>query len=164
MQTNADTPLTVVPIGYVESRLRERSEAPRQGDEGAPDAWLVFEPAVAAGLADLRAGDEVILLPNSAGKVDLPELMLELGRREINELHVEAGSKLNASLVREGCVDELLVYLAPTLIGPGQGMFALPPLAHLADKRELRFHAVDRVGPDLRILARFEQAASQTSN
>jgi diaminohydroxyphosphoribosylaminopyrimidine deaminase/5-amino-6-(5-phosphoribosylamino)uracil reductase len=67
-----------------------------------------------------------------AGKVDLPALMLELGRREINELHVEAGSKLNASLVREGCVDELLVYLAPSLIGPGQGMFALPPLARLA--------------------------------
>ncbi|MBN9492176.1 tRNA (N6-threonylcarbamoyladenosine(37)-N6)-methyltransferase TrmO [bacterium] len=62
MQTNADTPFTVVPIAYVESRLRERSEAPRQGDEGAPDAWLSFEPAVAAGLADLRAGDEVILL------------------------------------------------------------------------------------------------------
>jgi diaminohydroxyphosphoribosylaminopyrimidine deaminase/5-amino-6-(5-phosphoribosylamino)uracil reductase len=81
--------------------------------------------------------------------------MLELGRREINELHVEAGSKLNASLVREGCVDELLVYLAPSLIGPGQGMFALPPLARLQDKLALRFHGVQQVGPDLRILARF---------
>ena len=101
------------------------------------------------------AGHEVIMLPNSAGKVDLPALMLELGRREINEVHVEAGSKLNASLVREGCVDELLVYLAPSLIGPGQGMFALPPLAQLKDKFALRFHGVQQVGPDLRILARF---------
>ena len=83
--------------------------------------------------------------------------MRELGRREINEVHVEAGSKLNASMVREGCVDELLVYLAPSLIGPGQGMFALPALAHLADKRQLRFHDVARVGDDLRILARFAQ-------
>jgi diaminohydroxyphosphoribosylaminopyrimidine deaminase/5-amino-6-(5-phosphoribosylamino)uracil reductase len=102
-----------------------------------------------------RAGHDVILLPNASGKVDLPALMLELGRREVNELHVEAGSKLNASLVREGCVDELLVYLAPSLIGPGQGMFALPALAHLNGQHHLAFHAVSLVGPDLRILARF---------
>jgi diaminohydroxyphosphoribosylaminopyrimidine deaminase/5-amino-6-(5-phosphoribosylamino)uracil reductase len=102
-----------------------------------------------------RAGHDVILLPNASGKVDLPALMLELGRREVNELHVEAGSKLNASLVREGCVDELLVYLAPSLIGPGQGMFALPALAQLNGQHHLAFHAVSQVGPDLRILARF---------
>jgi diaminohydroxyphosphoribosylaminopyrimidine deaminase/5-amino-6-(5-phosphoribosylamino)uracil reductase len=100
------------------------------------------------------AGHEVITLPNAAGKVDLPALMLELGRREVNELHVEAGAKLNASLVREGCVDELLVYLAPCLVGPGQGMFALPPLERLADKRVLRFHEITLVGADVRILAR----------
>jgi diaminohydroxyphosphoribosylaminopyrimidine deaminase/5-amino-6-(5-phosphoribosylamino)uracil reductase len=102
-----------------------------------------------------RAGHDVILLPNASGKVNLPALMLELGRREVNELHVEAGSKLNASLVREGCVDELLVYLAPSIIGPGQGMFALPALAQLSGQHHLAFHAVSQVGPDLRILARF---------
>jgi diaminohydroxyphosphoribosylaminopyrimidine deaminase/5-amino-6-(5-phosphoribosylamino)uracil reductase len=118
--------------------------------------WIVAARVDEAKAALLRgAGHEVIHLPNSSGKVDLPALMLELGRREINELHVEAGSKLNASLVREGCVDELLVYLAPNLIGPGQGMFALPPLARLQDKFALRFHGVQQVGPDLRILARF---------
>jgi diaminohydroxyphosphoribosylaminopyrimidine deaminase/5-amino-6-(5-phosphoribosylamino)uracil reductase len=104
-----------------------------------------------------EAGHEVIVLPNAAGKVDLPALMLELGRREINEVHVEAGAKLNASLVREGCVDELLVYLAPCLIGAGQGMFALPPLSRLADKLPLRFHEFKQVGADVRILARFIQ-------
>jgi diaminohydroxyphosphoribosylaminopyrimidine deaminase/5-amino-6-(5-phosphoribosylamino)uracil reductase len=120
--------------------------------------WIVAAAPNAGKEAALReAGHDVIMLPNAAGKVDLPALMLELGRREINELHVEAGSKLNSSLVREGCVDELLVYLAPCLIGPGQGMFALPPLARLADKRELRFHEVKQVGADVRILARFEQ-------
>lgn len=103
------------------------------------------------------AGHEILALPNQNGKVDLPALMRELGRREINEVHVEAGAKLNASLVREGCVDELLVYLAPSLIGPGQGMFELPALARLADRRQLRFHDVARVGDDLRILARFTQ-------
>jgi diaminohydroxyphosphoribosylaminopyrimidine deaminase/5-amino-6-(5-phosphoribosylamino)uracil reductase len=126
-----------------------------QGDA----CWIVAAQPDPDKEALLRAaGHEVIMLPNPNGKVDLPALMQALGRREINELHVEAGSKLNASLVREGCVDELLVYLAPSLVGPGQGMFALPPLARLADKRELRFHAVDRVGPDLRILARFTES------
>jgi diaminohydroxyphosphoribosylaminopyrimidine deaminase/5-amino-6-(5-phosphoribosylamino)uracil reductase len=122
--------------------------------QGAP-CWIVAAAPNAAREAVLRAaGHEIIMLPNASGKVDLAALMLELGRREINELHVEAGAKLNASLVREGCVDELLVYLAPSLVGPGQGMFALPPLARLADKRALRFHEISQVGADLRILAR----------
>jgi diaminohydroxyphosphoribosylaminopyrimidine deaminase/5-amino-6-(5-phosphoribosylamino)uracil reductase len=125
--------------------------------QGEP-CWIVAAQPDAGKEALLRAaGHEIIMLPNSAGKVDLPALMLELGRREINELHVEAGSKLNASLVREGCVDELLVYLAPSLIGPGQGMFALAPLASLQDKFALRFHEVRQVGPDLRILARMDR-------
>jgi diaminohydroxyphosphoribosylaminopyrimidine deaminase/5-amino-6-(5-phosphoribosylamino)uracil reductase len=120
---------------------------------------IVAAAANPAREAALRAaGHEVILLPNAAGKVDLPALMLELGRREINEVHVEAGAKLNASLVREGCVDELLVYLAPCLIGAGQGMFALAPLERLADRRQLRFHEFKQVGADVRILARFIQS------
>ena len=123
--------------------------------QGEP-CWIVAAAPSPEQQARLEAaGHEVILLPNASGKVDLPALMLELGRREINEVHVEAGSKLNASLVREGCVDELLVYLAPSLVGAGQGMFALPPPASLADKIALRFHAVTQVGSDLRILARF---------
>jgi diaminohydroxyphosphoribosylaminopyrimidine deaminase / 5-amino-6-(5-phosphoribosylamino)uracil reductase len=123
--------------------------------EGAA-CWIVAAVSNGDKEAALReAGHDVIMLPNAAGKVDLPGLMLELGRRDINELHVEAGSRLNASLVREGCVDELLVYLAPCLIGPGQGMFALPPLERLADKRALRFHDIEQVGADVRILARF---------
>ncbi len=100
-------------------------------------------------------GNEVILLANAQGKVDLPALMEELGRRQINELHVEAGFKLNGSLIREGCVDELLVYLAPALLGDAQGMFNLPALDSLEQKRQLGFHDVKRVGADLRILARF---------
>ena len=94
-------------------------------------------------------------MPTAHGKVDLPALMQELGRREINELHVEAGFKLNGSLVREACVDELLLYLAPSLIGDAQGMFDLAPPSTLDDKRRLAFHDVTRIGEDLRILARF---------
>ena len=59
---HVSTSYEVVPIGRVESPLRERAEAPRRGDEGAPPAWLVFEPRVAPGIRDLRVGDEVLLL------------------------------------------------------------------------------------------------------
>ena len=52
----------VVPIGWVESPLKDRAQAPRQGDEGAPDAWLVFQPEVAEGLRDLGPGAEIIVL------------------------------------------------------------------------------------------------------
>jgi len=104
----------------------------------------------------LRArGAEVLIMPNARGKVDLPALLHELGRRQINELHVEAGFKLNGSLLREACVDELLLYLAPTLLGDAQGLFDLPSLDDLAGQRRLAFHEVRQVGPDLRILARF---------
>lgn len=124
---------------------------------GAP-SWIVAAVADPSKEAALRAaGHDVILLPNASGKVDLPALMKELGRREINELHVEAGSKLNGSLIREGCVDELLLYLAPSLIGEAQGMFALPALDSLERRYRLRFHHITPIGEDLRILARFTQ-------
>ena len=100
-------------------------------------------------------GAEILVLPNARGKVDLPALMRELGRRQINELHVEAGAKLNGSLIREGCVDELLIYLAPMLIGDAQGMFALAALDELSGAQRLKFHEVKQIGDDLRILARF---------
>ncbi len=82
--------------------------------------------------------------------------MRELAAREINELHVEAGFRLNGSLLREGCVDELLVYLAPSVIGDARGMFDLPAPENLEARLRLRFHSIDRVGDDLRVLARFE--------
>ncbi|HPU54548.1 MAG TPA: RibD family protein, partial [Burkholderiaceae bacterium] len=120
---------------------------------GALVVCAVRNPAKERELID--RGCEVISLPNAAGKVDLPALMRELAARDVNELHVEAGFKLNGSMVREGCVDELLVYLAPSLLGDAAGMFDLPPLADLADRQRLHFHSVDRVGDDLRLMARF---------
>jgi tRNA-Thr(GGU) m(6)t(6)A37 methyltransferase TsaA len=56
------TGFQVDPIGWVESPLIERAQAPRQGDEGAPDAWLVFDPRVGDGLRDIAAGAELIVL------------------------------------------------------------------------------------------------------
>jgi diaminohydroxyphosphoribosylaminopyrimidine deaminase / 5-amino-6-(5-phosphoribosylamino)uracil reductase len=101
------------------------------------------------------AGAEAVALPNASGKVDLPAMLAELARRGVNELHVEGGFKLNGSLMRERCVDELLVYLAPSLLGgAAQGMFDLPEMAALDERLRLTIRSVDRIGEDLRIVAR----------
>ncbi|MGE5652451.1 MAG: bifunctional diaminohydroxyphosphoribosylaminopyrimidine deaminase/5-amino-6-(5-phosphoribosylamino)uracil reductase RibD [Bacillota bacterium] len=118
--------------------------------------WVVAAHGDPEKEARLRErGAEVIVLPNAHGKVDLPALMLELGRRQVNEVHVEAGFRLNGSLIREGCVDELLLYLAPSLLGDAQGLFDLPALPSLDGRKTLSYHEVKQIGPDLRILARF---------
>ena len=103
-------------------------------------------------------GCDVLNLANPAGKVDLPALMRELAQRGINELHVEAGSKLNGSLIRERCVDELLVYLAPSLLGDARRMFDLAPPATLEGRHRLRFVDSAMIGEDLRLRARFTTA------
>jgi len=98
---------------------------------------------------------EVARLPADAqGKTDLAAMLADLARREINELHVEAGEKLNGSLLREGLVDELLLYVAPRLLGPGRGIAAIGPLASLADSLDFEFVDVERVGDDLRLRLR----------
>ncbi len=114
----------------------------------------------AAERAALEArGAEVMLLANPHRKVDLPVMLAALAARGVNELHVEAGVKLNGSLVREGCVDELLVYLAPSLLGDmAQGMAGLAAMTSLDERVTLDFRSVERVGADLRILARLQGA------
>ena len=111
-------------------------------------------------------GVEVERVPSNAqGKTDLPLVLETLARRGINELHVEAGAKLNGSLLREGCVDELLIYLAPSVIGDtGLGMFALPPLAELAAQQRLQFTDVRQIGDDLRIRARVLRASGNPAS
>jgi diaminohydroxyphosphoribosylaminopyrimidine deaminase/5-amino-6-(5-phosphoribosylamino)uracil reductase len=99
-------------------------------------------------------GVTVIDMPGPGGKVDLPAMLRDLARREINELHLEAGHKLNGSFIREGLVDEVVLYLAPQLLGPGQSMANLPTLTSLGDSVKLAFHAVDRIGPDVRLVLR----------
>jgi diaminohydroxyphosphoribosylaminopyrimidine deaminase/5-amino-6-(5-phosphoribosylamino)uracil reductase len=137
----------------VDSRL-EIDPAARILEGGG--TWIVTAVNDSKKAASLEsAGAQVIVLPDTCGKVDLRALMLELGKRHINELHVEAGFKLNGSMIREGCVDELLLYLAPSLLGDAQGLFNLPAPSSLDERRLLRFHQVERIGQDLRILARF---------
>jgi diaminohydroxyphosphoribosylaminopyrimidine deaminase/5-amino-6-(5-phosphoribosylamino)uracil reductase len=98
---------------------------------------------------------------SSPGKVDLGALLAELARRGANELHVEAGAGLNGSFIREARVDELLLYLAPALLGDSRAMFNLAPPDALESAKRLYFHEMVKLGDDLRILARFKQEAIQ---
>ena len=101
-------------------------------------------------------GATVIVLSDTAqtGRVDLAAMLRDLAAREINELHVEAGPTLNGALVQAGLVDEFLVYLAPKVLGAGRGMADFGPLTDLTHAVPLDFKSLDKVGPDVRLLAR----------
>lgn len=130
-----------------------------------PGTVLVYTASDPAATAERRAalaacGVAVIdrpgppKTPGGAPKVDLAAVLADLAEREVNELHIEAGAQLNASWWRAGLVDELLLYVAPRLLGEGVGLTTLGPLTRLEDGWPLVFHDVGRVGPDLRIVAR----------
>jgi diaminohydroxyphosphoribosylaminopyrimidine deaminase/5-amino-6-(5-phosphoribosylamino)uracil reductase len=108
-------------------------------------------PAAAA-LRD--GGAQVVEAATVGGRVDLAAVLKDLAAQGVNELHVEAGARLNASLLSSDQVDELLVYLAPMFIGPGRGMAALAPLPQLADACRFAFIESTAVGADLRLRAR----------
>ena len=99
-------------------------------------------------------GAELVHLPGEGQKVDLAALVRYLGQLPCNEVHIEAGHKLNGSLLKAGLVDELLVYLAPMLLGPGQGMAALPELNALPATHAWQFTDHTTLGPDLRVRLR----------
>jgi diaminohydroxyphosphoribosylaminopyrimidine deaminase/5-amino-6-(5-phosphoribosylamino)uracil reductase len=122
----------------------------------APGQVLIYAAgAEASREAPLRArGAEIVRLPGPTGKVDLVAMLADLARRGINELHVEAGHKLNGSFVREGLVDEYLIYVAPKLLGLGRELAAFGPLESLSQAHVLRFVSLASIGDDLRIVAR----------
>ena len=152
-----DVDTTRQPIRIVvDSQLALSPEARLLHPGSGGPVWVIAAQDEPTRSARLRAaGAEVFFMANAAGKVDLPALMQWLGGRGINELHVEAGFKLNGSLLREGCVDELLLYLAPSLLGDdASGLFNLPALTRLSEQRRLHWQDIRQVGADLRILAR----------
>ena len=102
-----------------------------------------------------------LALPDANGRIDLGALMDALGERGINELHVEAGARLNGALLEAGLVDELVLYLAPSIIGdPALGVAEFRSgLAHLADRIELTVRDVTQIGADLRIVVRVMKRA-----
>lgn len=135
----------------------------------APDARILQAPGdallitaagrgteqAAAALRQAHPGLELLSLPaDASGRVDLHALLPALAEREVNELHVEAGPRLNAALLEQDLVDELLVYMAPKLVGPGRPLAALGALGDLAAAQQFEFVEAERVGPDLRLRLR----------
>jgi diaminohydroxyphosphoribosylaminopyrimidine deaminase/5-amino-6-(5-phosphoribosylamino)uracil reductase len=97
-------------------------------------------------------GIEVIAMANAFGKVDLPKLFSYLAKeRQMNEIHIESGFKLNGSMLREDCVDELLLYYAPFFMGEGIGMANVPALPSLDTPKNWKVIDQTLIGPDLRL-------------
>jgi diaminohydroxyphosphoribosylaminopyrimidine deaminase/5-amino-6-(5-phosphoribosylamino)uracil reductase len=123
------------------------------------------QPHAAREAALRKSGADIVYLEGPTGedgrapKVDLHAMAQDLARRQCNEVHIEAGHQLNGSLLRAGLVDELLVYLAPLWLGQGAGMSNFGPLTELAQGMALDFQSAQRIGPDLRILARVQGQA-----
>ncbi|HWI39029.1 MAG TPA: bifunctional diaminohydroxyphosphoribosylaminopyrimidine deaminase/5-amino-6-(5-phosphoribosylamino)uracil reductase RibD [Burkholderiales bacterium] len=151
----ADNPqLTVRDVATPRQPLRviidSRLETPHDARILQGERVLVFSAREGA-----LPNAEVVVLPNARGKVELPQMLSALAERGINELHVEAGFRLNGSLVRDGCVDEFLVYLNPSFLGDtAQGMLDLPAPAGLDRRLKLRLVSTAQLGGDLRLLAR----------
>jgi diaminohydroxyphosphoribosylaminopyrimidine deaminase/5-amino-6-(5-phosphoribosylamino)uracil reductase len=136
-------PLRVIADSHLETPANARI---LQGDK-----VLIF--AAREGKAPPNA--EVVVLPNPQGKVELKKMLEELARRGVNELHVEGGFKLNGSMVREGCVDEFLIYLNPSFLGDAaQGMVNLAEATSLDQRVALKLRSLERVGDDIRVIAR----------
>jgi diaminohydroxyphosphoribosylaminopyrimidine deaminase / 5-amino-6-(5-phosphoribosylamino)uracil reductase len=127
------------------------------------ETLIAYANAPATKIASLeQAGARLIHLPNTDGKVCLASLMKVLAARGINELMVEAGQKLNGALIAADCVDELLLYYAPVLLGSdGQGMLTIPTLASMQDRIQLNIFDVRQFGSDIRIRANIKSPPIQ---
>jgi len=133
-----------------------------------PATARVFEGGAAALVVTAGAHNaawpsnvEVLVQSDGAGRIDLAAMLRSLAGRGINELHVEAGPRLNGALLEAGLVDELLAYVSPSLLGdPARGMFErAAPLSSLGARAALEWRSIDRVGGDLRVIARPRRAS-----
>lgn len=155
-----EVPTTRQPLRIVVDRRADTPERARILAEG--DALVI---TAGAGNDRWPAGTETIAVPDGEGRVDLVAMLRELARRGINELHVEAGAKLNGALLGAGLIDELVIYVAGSVIGdPSRGMFELGvPLASLDARVALEWVSVDRIGDDLRLVARVRRTAASSA-
>ncbi len=143
-------PLRVV----VDSRLRLPSQARLLAPPGS--VLLVTATEDAGRARALReAGAEILCLPHAGGRVDLSGLMSTLAARGMNEILVEAGATLCGAMLAADLIDELVIYLAPHLMGgQARGMFAIPGLERMQDRKVLEVRDIRAVGNDWRVVAR----------
>lgn len=144
--TTAHQPLRVV----LDSRARIGATARILQPPG--DVWLAC--ADGASRTDLPATVTLRTFATTEGRIDLAAVLAALAEAGINELHVEAGARLNGAFLQAGLVDELLLYVAPKFIGQGRGLADLGTLPDLAAAPTLQYHDVSQVGADLRLLLR----------
>jgi diaminohydroxyphosphoribosylaminopyrimidine deaminase/5-amino-6-(5-phosphoribosylamino)uracil reductase len=99
-----------------------------------------------------QAGFEVYVLPCKNGRLDLHAVMHFLAGQQINELLIEAGPVLNGALLAEGLIDEYVIYMAPCILGDqGRGLFNLPGLERMKDKKQLKLRDTRQIGQDLKL-------------
>lgn len=130
---------------------------PCVADQPAAAAFAPLDAQGASRVAVEAKGQSADLLSGATtvpAQVDMAWLMPELARRGVNELHVEAGARLNGHLIEQGWVDEILVYLAPKLLGPGRALAALSPLTGLDGCWQGEVRDLCLVGPDARLIVR----------
>jgi diaminohydroxyphosphoribosylaminopyrimidine deaminase / 5-amino-6-(5-phosphoribosylamino)uracil reductase len=159
----ADNPrLTVRAVATPRQPLRivvdRHAETPREANVLQGGALLVT-----AGPRNDAWPEDVIqvALPDADGRVDLHAMMRDFAQRELNEIHVEAGARLNGALLEAGLVDEILAYIAPCLLGdPSRGIAQFRVARGLEARVPLAFDSIDRIGDDLRIRARVLPAES----
>lgn len=142
-----DAAMLGTPGGVLVVGLAPADEATRLRQSALMEAGAEVLQAPAHGLA---GGCAAVQMP----QVDMAWLLPELARRGVNELHVEAGARLNGHLIEQGWVDEILVYLAPKLLGPGRALAALSPLVGLGGCWQGEVRDLCLVGPDARLIVR----------
>jgi diaminohydroxyphosphoribosylaminopyrimidine deaminase/5-amino-6-(5-phosphoribosylamino)uracil reductase len=109
------------------------------------ETWFARTRKIAAWPEGVRS----IMVPEHNGHLDLVVLMMLLGKQQVNSIWVEAGPTLAGALLQAGLVDELIVYIAPKLLGSDARLFVLPGLEKLADAPQLKFSEIRPVGPDV---------------
>lgn len=150
--TNRRQPLRVV----VDSALRTSPAAKIFSGPGAA-CIATLEADTRRHASFIAAGATVRVLPAVDGHVDLAELVCNLAQQECNEVLVEAGPALNGALLQAGLIDELIVYLAPHLLGDSaRGMFSIPVIAEMQQRRELKLTDLRQVGGNVRMIFRVE--------
>ncbi len=154
----------------IDSRLEVNPAARIVEDGGTLVICAVPEPARSEQTAALvERGCEVLTLAaESAGgappTVDLAAVLAELARREMNEVHVEAGARLSGALLQAGLVDELLLYLAPKLLGDAMPWAALPEVSAIEQAWAFRYRSIERIGEDVRLIARREEDRKESEH
>jgi diaminohydroxyphosphoribosylaminopyrimidine deaminase/5-amino-6-(5-phosphoribosylamino)uracil reductase len=157
-----DPQLTVRDVAVPRQPRKAVVDGRLQISEGArlfdgEEVWVFTahdDPVKAARLA--RRNARVIVLPSAEpGRVDLAAMMRWMARNHVNEVHVEAGAGLAGALLSADCVDEIITYVAPVLLGDALGMVKLPMLSHLDGARRFDFVDIHAVGKDVRLRGRF---------